>query len=163
MESPANICNYKAFLTLIAFFCENIKNAKVYTTLRGPPQLLKHSSANRSPPFSSWWSISKVVDNVLSLLQHSYQEVWNALIKQSSNIRALKECPIFNILLVCRWYIKTIGVSINISTVFTRFVPHPRIVPHCGTIQRVLSLFLEIMLIAPHPRILLHHIFVNTY
>jgi len=42
------------------------------------------------------------------------------------------------------------------NTVFTRFVPHPQIVPHCGTI---LSLFLEIMLIVLHPRIVPHHIF----
>ena len=40
-----------------------------------------------------------------------------------------------------------------IHTVFTR------IVPHCSTIQRVYPFFLEIMIIALRPRIVLHHIF----
>ena len=46
----------------------------------------------------------------------------------------------FNIYLdkIFRFYPK-----ISIYTVFTRFMPHPRIVSHCGTIRRVLSLFLE--------------------
>ena len=45
-------------------------------------------------------------------------------------------------------------ITIYLSTfkyiVFTRFVPHHQIVPHCGAIRRVLSLFLEIILIVPH-------------
>ena len=48
---------------------------------------------------------------------------------------------------------------LTLYNVFTRFVPHPRIVLHCGTIRKVLSLFLEIMLIAPHPQIVPHDIF----
>ena len=35
-------------------------------------------------------------------------------------------------------------------TVFTQFVSHPQIVPHCDTIQRVISLFLGIILIVLH-------------
>ena len=38
-----------------------------------------------------------------------------------------------------------------------RIYLHPQVVPHCGTIRRVLSLFLEILLIVPHPRIVPHH------
>ena len=63
--------------------------------------------------------------------------------------------------IICKWHRHLLWDSCMLrNTVFTRFVLHPRIVLHCGTIRRVLSLFLEIMLIAPHPQIVLHHIFL---
>ena len=50
----------------------------------------------------------------------------------------------------------------NIDTVLTRFVLHPRTVPHYSTILKVLSLLLEIVLIVLHPRIVLHHLKKQT-
>ena len=51
---------------------------------------------------------------------------------------------------------KLYNENIQKATIFTRSVPHPWIVQHCGTIQRILFLFLEIILIVPHPRIVSH-------
>ena len=52
---------------------------------------------------------------------------------------------------------------IYIYTVFTQFVLHPQIVPHCGTIRRSLSLFLKIILIVLHPQIIPHCTFVLLF